>query len=155
MTAERVRRQRVAAYGVCVQDGQVLLARWVGGDGTHAWTVPGGGLDHGEDPYDAVIREVREETGYEVVPELLLGVDSRQLIDPPFARNKVPTDFHSLRIVYAARVTGGSLQHETNGSTDLAAWIPLSEVAGLERVSLVDIALELYRSRPAHGRVSA
>ncbi|GAA1075648.1 ADP-ribose pyrophosphatase YjhB (NUDIX family) [Kitasatospora gansuensis] len=153
MTAELERRQRVAAYGVCVQDGQVLLARWAAPDGTHAWTVPGGGLDHGEDPYEAVIREVREETGYQVEPERLLGIHSQRLLDPPFARKGSPKDFHGLRIVYAARVVGGSLRNEVGGSTDLAAWFPLGEVAGLVRVSLVDIALELYRSRPEVGRV--
>ncbi|WP_235502721.1 MULTISPECIES: NUDIX hydrolase [unclassified Kitasatospora] len=153
MTVELQRRQRVAAYGVAVQDGRVLLARWVGRDGTRAWTVPGGGLDHGEDPYAAVIREVREETGYQVEPERLLGIHSQHLLDPPFARKGSPKDFHGLRIVYGVRVAGGSLRNEVEGSTDLAAWIPLDEVADLPRVSLVDIALELYRSRPEVGRV--
>ena len=31
--------------------------------GDELWTLPGGGLDHGEDPRDAVVREVHEETG--------------------------------------------------------------------------------------------
>ncbi|WP_345028325.1 hypothetical protein [Kutzneria kofuensis] len=33
---------RVAAYAVCVRDGAVLLARWVGPEGK-LWTLPGGG----------------------------------------------------------------------------------------------------------------
>ena len=30
------------------------------------WDLPGGGLDHGENPRDAIVREVAEETGYTV-----------------------------------------------------------------------------------------
>ncbi|MBT2505254.1 NUDIX hydrolase [Streptomyces sp. ISL-98] len=142
---------RVAAYAVCVRDEQVLLARWVAPDGAKRWTLPGGGMDHGEDPYDTVVREAEEETGYTVEPVRLLGVDS--------VRRRYPrrlgkfADFQGLRIVYEGRVTGGELRHETNGSTDLAAWHPLTGVAALDRVELVDAGIELWRTRPAVGRV--
>ncbi|MFF2380828.1 NUDIX hydrolase [Streptomyces sp. NPDC058108] len=143
---------RVAAYAVCVRDGQMLLARWVAGDGTRRWTLPGGGMDHGEDPYDTVVREVDEETGYIVEPVTLLGIDSQLRTHP--RRMGGATDFHGLRIVYEARITGGDLRHETGGSTDMAAWYPLGEVASLERVGLVDTGLELWRERPAPGRTA-
>ncbi|MFF1449501.1 NUDIX hydrolase [Streptomyces sp. NPDC058274] len=141
---------RVAAYAVCVRDGRMLLARWVAGDGTRRWTLPGGGMDHGEDPYDTVVREAEEETGYTVEPVALLGVDSIKRV---YARRLGGTaDFHGLRIVYEARITGGELRYETNGSTDMAAWHALEEVPGLDRVGLVDVGLALWRGRPATGR---
>ncbi|MPY64032.1 NUDIX hydrolase [Streptomyces spongiae] len=143
---------RVAAYAVCVRDGQVLLARWVAGDGSKRWTLPGGGMDHGEDPYDTVVREVDEETGYTVEPTTLLGVDSIKRQYP--RRLGAVADFHGLRIVYEARVTGGDLRHETNGSTDMAAWHPLDTVPSLERVGLVDVGLVLWRERPPSGHLS-
>ncbi|GGR76500.1 hypothetical protein GCM10010252_13830 [Streptomyces aureoverticillatus] len=142
---------RVAAYAVCVRDGSVLLARWVAGDGSKRWTLPGGGMDHGEDPYDTVIREADEETGYVVEPVALLGVDSLRRRYP--RRLGAVADFHGVRIVYEGRVTGGSLRHETSGSTDRAAWHPLDDVAALDRVSLVDVGLSLWRARPAHGHL--
>ncbi|NGO12102.1 NUDIX hydrolase [Streptomyces sp. HC44] len=142
---------RVAAYAVCVRDGRMLLARWVAGDGSKRWTLPGGGMDHGEDPYDTVIREVEEETGYEVELVALLGVDSIRREYP--RRLGTTADFHGLRIVYEARVAGGELRHETGGSTDMAAWHPLDEVPDLKRVGLVDVGLALWRERPAAGRV--
>ena len=50
---------RVAAYGVVTDDAdRVLLARWTEGRRV-AWTMPGGGLEAGEDPEDAVRRELR------------------------------------------------------------------------------------------------
>ncbi|CAM5344166.1 hypothetical protein SHIRM173S_12882 [Streptomyces hirsutus] len=38
--------------------------------------LPGGGMEHGEDPYDTVRREVEEETGYRIEVTGLLGVNS-------------------------------------------------------------------------------
>ncbi|MFF0787913.1 NUDIX hydrolase [Streptomyces spiralis] len=144
---------RVAAYAVCVRDGRVLLARWVARDGARRWTLPGGGMEHGEDPYDTVVREAEEETGYTVEPVFLLGLDSiRRTYPRPLGTQ---ADFHGLRIVYEGRVTGGELRHETGGSTDMAAWHPLEAVPGLERVGLVDVGLRLWRERPAAGRVTA
>ena len=74
---------RVGSYAVCVRDGAVLLARWIGSEPPR-WTLPGGGLDHGEDPRDGAIREVEEETGYRVELRQLLTVESfRWLLDRP------------------------------------------------------------------------
>lgn len=141
----------MAAYAVCVRDQQVLLARWVAGDGSKRWTLPGGGMDHGEDPYDTVIREADEETGYAIEPVALLGVDSLRRRYP--RKLGAVADFHGLRIVYEARVTGGELRHERDGSTDQAAWHPLDAVPGLDRVGLVDIGLRLWRARPRDGHM--
>lgn len=143
---------RVAAYAVCVREGRVLLARWVAGDGSKRWTLPGGGMDHGEDPYDTVIREVDEETGYVVDPVALLGVHS-VLRRYPRKLGKM-ADFHGLRLVYEGVITGGALRHEENGSTDMAAWHDLTAVQDLPRVELVDVGMQLWRERPASGHVS-
>ena len=56
--------QRVAAYALIIRDEQILLTRLasrISADGK--WHLPGGGLDHGENPRDALVREIREETG--------------------------------------------------------------------------------------------
>lgn len=141
----------MAAYAVCVRDGHLLLARWVSRDGLKKWTLPGGGMEHGEDPYDTVVREAAEETGYSVEPTALLGIGTDRREDPRRLGTRV--DFQALRIVYEARVTGGDLRHETNGSTDMAAWHPLGEVPNLERVGLVDAGLRLWRERPQNGHL--
>lgn len=138
---------RVAAYAVCVRDGQLLLARSPAPDGgAPEWVLPGGGMEHGEDPYDTVRREVGEETGYRIEVTGLLGVDSFRL---PVGR----TDHHALRLVYEGRVAGGELRYEVGGSTDFAAWQDLAAVPALNRVPLVDTALRLWRERPPHGRL--
>ncbi|MER7797134.1 NUDIX domain-containing protein [Microbacterium sp. NPDC096154] len=134
---------RVAAYCVIVDDEQrVLLTRWIEGR-VPAWSLPGGGLEPGEDPADAARREAREETGYEVRLDGLLGVDSHVI---PARKRLAPGavgPLHALRIVYRATVTGGTLTHELDGSSDMAEWIALSKVRGIERVALVDTALAM------------
>jgi ADP-ribose pyrophosphatase YjhB (NUDIX family) len=133
---------RVSAYAVIVdEDDRLLLAHWVQGRRA-AWTMPGGGLEPGEDPEEATRREVREETGYKVTVDQLLGIHSRVI---PAGRRLADSvePLHTLRIVYRAHIIGGRLRNETDGSTDRADWFPLSEVPRLQRVKLVDIALEM------------
>jgi len=124
------KRQRVAAYAVILRDGEILLSRLapeISPD--ELWTLPGGGLDHGEDPRDAVVREVHEETGLDALVGETARVYSAHL--PSAWREGRRVDAHALRIVYdgwvpvdapAPRVV------EVGGSTVEAGWKPLAAV---------------------------
>jgi len=131
---------RVAAYAVVVDEGRLLLSHWAEGD-LSGWSMPGGGLEPGEHPEQAAVREVREETGYDVELDELLGIDSVVFRS---ADRVIPgPDLHALRIVYRAHVVAGVLTHEADGSSDEAAWVPLDQVDDLDRVGLVDVARRL------------
>ena len=144
---------RLAAYAVCIEDGRVLLARHVPPKGETNWTLPGGRVEHAEDPFDAVIREVAEETGCDAVVERLLGVDSRVI---PAAERTVPggPEHQNVGIFYRVRITGGQLRPEPNGEIAESVWTPIPDVAGLRRSSLVDIGLALAQTLPATGHVA-
>ncbi len=133
---------RVAAYAVIVDARGMLLAHWHDGPRA-AWTLPGGGLEAGEDPADAVVREVREETGFDVVVDELLGIHSRVIPARQRIAPGAAGPLHTLRIVYRARVVDGELRDEVGGSTDRAAWFALDAVDDLHRVQLVDLAREM------------
>ena len=144
---------RLAAYAVCIEDGRVLLGRHVtAATGESRWTLPGGGVEHTEDPFDAVTREVAEETGCDAVVERLLGVYSRVI---PVAERAVPgyVPHQNVGVFYQVRITGGRLRPEPNGQTAESAWTPVAEVALLRRSSLVDVGLALAHTVPATGHV--
>ncbi len=152
------RVQRVAAYAVIIRDGQILLSRLaphISREGL--WTLPGGGLDHGEDPRDAVVREAHEETGL----SLRIGETAHtfSLHLPDTWRKGRRVDAHSLRIVYEGWVPADSPAPrvlEVDGSTVEAGWHPLSGVqdGSVPTVALVKEALAAYR--PHHKqRVAA
>ncbi|MDO4240959.1 MAG: NUDIX hydrolase [Microbacteriaceae bacterium] len=132
---------RVAAYAVIERRGEVLLTHWRRGD-LHGWTLPGGGIDEGEDPRDAVVREVLEETGLEARVGSLLGVDSRVLVREDMPEGEDPR-LHTIRIVYRARVAEAPLVHEVGGSSDEARWVPLTELSGMHTLSLVNTGLRM------------
>jgi 8-oxo-dGTP diphosphatase len=133
-------QQRVAVYGLC-RDGRgdedrILLVRaapYLSVAGR--WFLPGGGLDHGEDPPTALRREFDEETGLTVEVGALLGVLSDVFTIPD------GTSLHTVRIVYAIDSFAGDLRDETDGSTDLARWMPLDEVGALPLANYVRRAL--------------
>lgn len=143
---------RLAAYAVCIDDERVLLARHVPESGDPNWTLPGGGVEHAEDPFDAVTRELTEETGCRGIVERLLGVDSRVI---PAAEARAGTEHQNIGIYYQVRITGGQLRPEPNGETAESVWTPISEVSGLRRSSLVDIGLALAEELPPTGHVAS
>lgn len=132
---------RVAAYAVVERRGKILLTHWRRGH-LHGWTLPGGGLESGEDPRDAVVREVLEETGLEARIGKLVGVDSRVMVREEMPEGRDP-ELHTIRIIYRASVKDGPLQHEVDGSSDEARWVPLGEVRSLRTLSLVQTGMRM------------
>lgn len=138
-------RLRVGAYAVCVDEhGRILLCRLAPGstlafDGH--WTLPGGGLEHGEEPRTAALRELEEETGLTGELEALLDVESNRFAYTNREGREV--DFHGIRIIYRARVTGGTLRDELNGSTDACRWFTRAELEGERLLDLAQLAVRL------------
>ncbi len=145
----RVDRQRVAAYGVAVRDGCILLARASrSSDFPGAWSLPGGGIDHGEHPQQAVTREFLEEAGLVVSIDGACAVFS-DVMD--IASKEIR--LHHVRLCYPVTVAGGTLRNEFQGTTDLAQWVRFDEALDLNPIApFVTAAIEAAaQGRPLTG----
>jgi len=119
--------RRIAAYALCNDNSDILLVRASSRSGTPgAWSLPGGAVDHGENPTDTVVRETAAETGLSVAVAGLKDVlaDMRAL---PGRGVTIHTD----RLIYQVTVRGGSLRDRIGQPTDIARWVSREEAATL------------------------
>ncbi len=107
--------------GGIVRDGtgRLLLVRRGRPPGEGLWSVPGGRVEPGEDDAAAVARELKEETGLDVVVGALVGS-----VDRP-GPGGVTYEIHD----YAADVTGGALQAGDDASD--VRWVSPADLRAL------------------------
>lgn len=110
------RSTRVSAYGVCWTSDALLLVHQIApGPACGLWTLPGGGVDFGEHPRDAVIREIREETGLKADVRSLLAVH-----DNVYATGD-GVSRHGIRLLFSATVSGSLLPEQVE-EIDQVKW---------------------------------
>lgn len=131
-------KTRVAAYGLIKHVDNILLCRL-----SHQvpqkqgyWTLPGGGVEFGEHPADAMVREVMEETGLSVTAGDVITVDSMRVDNDDH-------DYHGIRIIYATTYLHGELKFEKNGTTDFCQWVRQDDITSLPLVDLAKKGVNL------------
>lgn len=134
----KTQHTRVSAYALITKDDKMLLCRfsdelpcWSG-----KWTLPGGGVQFGEDPEATVIREVKEETG------LIVKVASISKI-ASIVGFKGDKEIHGVCLIYHVDVTGGELRNEKKGTTDLVSWLSENEIQNIPLVELAEVGVEV------------
>ncbi len=121
--------QRTAAYGVVTSERGVLLTELSALTSSPGrWTLPGGGLDPGEEPVAALHREVWEESGQQVEDVRLLEAHTSHWIGRAPSRRL--EDFHAIRIVYAAWCPAPTdpVVHDVGGSTESVRWVRVEDL---------------------------
>jgi len=84
----------IGVFGIIIDnEGRILLCHRRDYD---LWNLPGGEVEVGESPWDALVREIKEETGLEAKPDYLTGVYSKP-------------DKNEIVLSFACQVTGGKI----------------------------------------------
>jgi 8-oxo-dGTP diphosphatase len=115
---------QVCVGAVAVDDDRLLLVRRRNRPGAGSWSVPGGRVEPGETVGEAVVREVREETGLEALCGPLLGWVER-----------IGDEHHFVILDFVVEILDEAEPTAGDDAID-AAWIPLADVA--EMTDLVD-----------------
>ncbi|MBG0563689.1 NUDIX hydrolase [Actinoplanes aureus] len=119
--------------------GEVLLHQR---SDTGRWTLIAGMMDPGEQPADAVIREVREETAVDVVIERLAGIALHEVTYPNGDHCQMVNSW------FRCRATGGEAR--VNDSESLAVeWFPLDGLPELNPYAQHRISTSLAEDGPA------
>lgn len=123
MTSQRDYPDRplLGVGAIIVQDDRILLVRRANPPLQGEWSIPGGLVEAGETIEEAVIREVREETGLEIQPMKLVEVFERILRD-----KDARVQYHFVLIDYLCRVVSGKAQARSDVSE--SAWVTADEL---------------------------
>lgn len=126
---------RPSVYGIVIEDGKLLVVRQF----KTKFDIPGGGVDLGEDLEAAVVREVKEETGFDV--EVVRLVDLRANIFS--ASHATNNNYHSIMIYYECKKVGGEISTEGFDEWEQqyaqgAEWLPLTDLDSVELASTID-----------------
>ena len=132
-----------AAVALFDGDGRILLLRRKDND---KWTMPGGTMDFGESLEQCAVREVREETGFDIEISGLIGTYTDPNVLIAYSDGEVRQEF---TFVYAAKMKSGELKidHESKE----AVWVSIADALNLplvdsQRRRLQDVAR--YRESP-------
>lgn len=91
------------------------------------WALPGGGHEIGESIADTVVREVKEETGYEVEVETITGIYTDPGHVMAYDDGEVRQQFS---IAFRANLLGGEAR--TSSESDRVEWVESEKLDGLE-----------------------
>ena len=122
MLSRQYPKKPVVGVGAIILDGdQILLEKRKNSPGKGKWTVPGGLVDLGENVEQAIIREVKEETGLEVYDPRLVDV-----VNYISLGERGSVMYHYVIIDYLVTVKEG--KPKASSDADALKWVPFSEV---------------------------
>lgn len=137
----------IPAVGAIILDEEhVLLIQRGQAPAKGKWTIPGGVVEPGESPEDALIREIREECHLEITIQSIVQIINRVMRDE---QGKIK--YHYIILDYLAHCQAGQSCHEfpAKPGSDVmnALWVPLKNIANYDvtegLIDVINAAVEL------------
>jgi 8-oxo-dGTP diphosphatase len=116
-------RPEVAVGALAVDHGRLLCIRRGHGPGAGLWSLPGGRVEAGETLHEAVVREVMEETGLEVVVDRFVGYVER-----------IGEGYHFVILDFGVTLLDPGTDPIAGDDAAEAAWVPFEDVGELRLV---------------------
>jgi 8-oxo-dGTP diphosphatase len=121
LTRQHPKKPVVGVSAVILDKDKILLEKRKNSPGKGKWSVPGGLVELGEDVEQAVIREVKEETGLEVCEPRLFDV-----VNYVSLSGKGAVKYHYVILDYLVTVKSGNPKAASDA--DALKWVPFNEV---------------------------
>src|SRR4030042_152444 len=134
----RVYTQTFGVVGAILErNGKILLVKEAQGRGKGKWSQPAGWIDVGENPIDAVKREVEEETGFLFTPTEVLGIYS--LYKKEFLREG--GDSHGIKIIFTGNISQNQEKALAEDITEIGWFLP-EEIEKMDTATLRDLDIK-------------
>ena len=126
--------------GLLERDGKILLVREAQRKGPDSgkWNHPAGWIDVGENPVEAVKREVLEESGFSFTPKYLLGIYSLERKDIEKELGATP---HAIKIIFIGDISETSSGKLEDDVTE-AKWFSPDEIYAMDNMTLRDLDIK-------------
>ncbi len=138
MSREYPARPLVGTGALVLRDGELLLVRRGAQPGFGKWSIPGGLVELGEKVQDAMMREVKEEVGFDVEAVRLMDVFDSITLD-----RGGRVQYHFVVVNFLVRVVGGKL--DTASDILEAKWVRLEDVEKHDLTKLFRSFFEKHR----------
>lgn len=138
--SKRVFTQTFGVAGAIIEkDGRILLVKeGFKGPDSGKWNQPAGWIEVGEDPLEAVKKEVKEEAGLDFEPTGLIGVYSLHRQDLKQELGATP---HALKFIFRGKIIGGELKHDGEEIAELG-WFSPEEIETMKIDVLRDLDIK-------------
>lgn len=137
--------RHLGSYGLIIKNDKVVLVKKSRGAYIGKLDLPGGSFEHGETPYETLIREIQEEVGVFVIDAKLFDANS-VVVD--WIQDDIPVNMHHIGFFYLVNINTDELKNEKDGFDSLgAAWYEISKLKEEDVSPLTWIELNKYLSR--------
>lgn len=135
MSTQYPKKPVVGVGAIILEGNKILLEKRKNAPGKGKWSVPGGLVELGESVEQAVIREVKEETGLEVIEPRFVDIVDHISLD-----EKGAVKYHFVIIDYLVTVKNG--KPKAASDADALKWVPFNEV---EQYNLTESFRRFFR----------